>query len=304
MPRTCRRAMFVPLLLLMALILSATSVAAQEYQPQFVITSTQCVNNDGTWEFSVYIGNEGAEALEYRLAPHGGPDEGSSEYNPVVVDEGLLAPNTWEVLARYDLPQVAYYELTINDELVAEWTGSDGMLPCPGLFSDIDVSSVHGEAVYALAERGIITGYADGTFRPHEPVTRAQVATIVAESTGVGGRPDGPFSDVAPGSTHAGAINALAWLGIISGYADGTFRPHEPVTRAQLASIMSLTIGVLGVPDGPFIDVPAGSTHAGAINALAERGIITGYADGTFRPNEPVTRAQTATIMYRSLIKS
>jgi hypothetical protein len=110
--------------------------------------------------------------------------------------------------------------------------------------------------------------------------------------------PGGTFSDVA-GSTHRAGIDAVAEAGIAGGYADGTFRPDLPVTRGQMATFLTRA---LDLPAGAssFPDV-AGSTHRAGIDAVAEAGIAGGYADGTFRPDLPVTRGQMATFLARAL---
>jgi predicted dienelactone hydrolase len=108
------------------------------------------------------------------------------------------------------------------------------------------------------------------------------------------------FSDVDPRSVHHQAIVALATDGIIGGYPDGTFRPGRDVTRAQLAAIVARAAGLPRLGSVPFGDV-TGSPHAPDIAALVAAGIVTGYPDGTFRPNEPVRRDHVAAILARWL---
>src|SRR5829696_5133577 len=92
--------------------------------------------------------------------------------------------------------------------------------------------------------RGIIGGYSDGTFRPSNNVTRGQAAKIVANSAGydeIIPSSQQTFSDVPPNSTFWVYIERVALHGAISGYADGTFRPSNNVTRGQASKIISLT---------------------------------------------------------------
>lgn len=168
-------------------------------------------------------------------------------------------------------------------------------------FSDIDRSFVHTPAIVHLAERGILLGRPDGTFRPFEDLTRGQMASIVARALELEPLATGPFPDVDPEGVHAGAINALAAAEIVQGRPDGTFDLDAGVTRAQLSSMLSLAAGLeLIVSPGPFPDT-AGSVHEPAINALAAAGVIQGFGDGTFRPNVVVNRAQAATFVAGTL---
>jgi hypothetical protein len=173
--------------------------------------------------------------------------------------------------------------------------------PDQGGFWDVSDRSPHANNIYMLTESGVISGYPDGTFRPAQPVTRGQVSTMVVYGFELDAELDpGRFRDVA-GTTHAANIGVLASIGVIEGYPDGTFRPGVAVTRAQAASILARVLEARPVAGTQFPDVPEGATHRGAINALHERGVITGYADGTFRPGDPVQRDQFASMLRRAM---
>ena len=101
-------------------------------------------------------------------------------------------------------------------------------------FTD-DSNSIFENDINAIAEAGITTGYADGTFGPNDPVSRGQMATFLTRALHLPPGPEPAFADVAR-SAHADAIAAVAAAGIASGYTDGTFRPRAPVTRAQMAT--------------------------------------------------------------------
>jgi hypothetical protein len=108
------------------------------------------------------------------------------------------------------------------------------------------------------------------------------------------------FSDVA-GHAHASAIKQVADRRIATGYANGTFRPNRAVTRAQIATFIGRTMGYSPVSGSRYRDVPSNHGHAGYINALASRGIMTGYADGRFRPSDPLSREHMAVVLTRAL---
>jgi hypothetical protein len=172
----------------------------------------------------------------------------------------------------------------------------------PGVdFPDVAATSVHRDNILFLANRAVLQGYDDGTFRPGLSVTRGQLASIMARTAGlapVAGPYD--FTDIA-GTAHAGNIQALADAGIIAGFSDDTFRPSQPVSRAQAASLLGRWLDVEEVATGPFTDVPAGTTHSGYVNALYELGIVNGTSATTYSPGAPLQRQQTASIIARSL---
>ncbi|MBO8126998.1 MAG: S-layer homology domain-containing protein [Firmicutes bacterium] len=97
------------------------------------------------------------------------------------------------------------------------------------------------------------------------------------------------------------AVLSLVDQGVINGYPDGTFRPEKEVTRAEYAKILALAFDISPKPGTDFSDVKTDHWAANYINALAEDGIITGYPDGTFRPNNHITRAEAVTMVARVL---
>jgi acyl-homoserine-lactone acylase len=106
-----------------------------------------------------------------------------------------------------------------------------------GPFVDVSPENPHYGRINGLAAAELIYGLTADTYGPSRPITRGQLASVLARTLGLERLDDGPFSDLG-GSVHAGAINALAAAGIVSGYADGTFRPDQPISRAQTASLV------------------------------------------------------------------
>lgn len=149
-----------------------------------------------------------------------------------------------------------------------------------------------------------LSGYANGTFGPDRNMTRAEVTTMFArlltEKMAADQTYSNTFSDVAKSHWAANYIGYMQQFGIITGYADGSFRPDASVTRAEFAAIASrfekLTEGTKS-----FSDVPSSHWAAKYINFAATRGWVNGYADGTFRPNNSITRAEVAAVTCRLL---
>lgn len=115
----------------------------------------------------------------------------------------------------------------------------------------------------------------------------------------IGPDPTRGFSDIA-GNTHEAAIEAVAAAGIAGGFPDGSFRPASLVTRGQMATFLQRALNLPAAPPAPFADT-AGSAHAAAIDAVFAAGIAGGFEDGTYRPNDPVSRGQMATFLTRAL---
>ena len=152
-----------------------------------------------------------------------------------------------------------------------------------------------------------LVGYTGGTFGPERNMTRAEVTTMFArlltEQIEADKTYSNTFSDVPKGYWAANYIGYMQQFGIITGYSDGSFRPDAPVTRAEFAAIASrfekLTEG-----SKSFADVPDTYWAARYINFAATRGWVTGYSDGTFKPENTITRAEVAAVTCRLLERS
>jgi hypothetical protein len=160
--------------------------------------------------------------------------------------------------------------------------------------------NTHEAAIEALVGRSITDGFPDGTFRPTLAINRGQVATFLARALRLAPVPGKRFDDVGVGFVHEGSINALVDAGVLSGYANGTFRPNEPLRREHMAVIISRALKLAPRPAAAaqFSDV---SAYADEIGAIAHAGITTGRADGTFRPRNAVTRGQMATFLVNAI---
>lgn len=112
------------------------------------------------------------------------------------------------------------------------------------------------------------------------------------------------FKDLPPGYWAVAAIECLTAGGYLKGYDDGTFRPDQPVTRAEFAAML---VHVMGMPDASgteaFSDVRPGDWYYGVVSAGLSGGLISGYSDDRFGPDEPVTREQVASMLGRALAR-
>lgn len=145
-------------------------------------------------------------------------------------------------------------------------------------------------------------GYGNGMFGPNDQMTRAQVAQMfynLLKDKNIVITVN--FSDVQSSDWYATAVNTLASLGIIRGVGDGIFDPNRSITRAEFATIALRFADKTADSTNPFTDVASNDWYYSAVLNAVGFGWITGYSDGTFRPNASITRAEVATIVNRML---
>lgn len=150
-----------------------------------------------------------------------------------------------------------------------------------------------------------IVGYEDGTVRPEGDITRAEVATIffrllTDESRDEYWSQTNDYTDVAEGDWYNNAVSTLSKAGILNGYEDGSFQPNGNITRAEFATIAARFFEATYEGEDLFPDIE-GHWARDYINQAAHAGIVNGYENGTFRPQENITRAEAMTIVNRTL---
>lgn len=174
-------------------------------------------------------------------------------------------------------------------------------------FTDVPTNKPYASAVYQLAERNIIGGYEDGTFKPDAAITRGQAAAIIAkllklDTKNIKKNPG--FKDVPSNLWNFGAIAAVAEKGIFSGYADGRFGPDDKITRAQMASILIKAFDFhyysYSSTGNPFKDIEKLASHQDSVYTLHKLGITSGTSPTTFSPNHPISRAQAAVLIIKT----
>ena len=168
-------------------------------------------------------------------------------------------------------------------------------------FSDDD-GNVHVEAIEAIAAASITLGCGPRLYCPAEEVTRGQFASMMVRAfpDQVPDDADDFFSDD-DGTTHEGAINRLASAAVVDACAPDRFCPGDPLTRAQMATMLARALPGLAPPTQDHFSDDDGAAAETAINALAANGIISGCEPGRFCPDDPVKRDQTATLLAKAL---
>ena len=150
-----------------------------------------------------------------------------------------------------------------------------------------------------------IVGYPDSTVRPQNGITRAEVATIffrllTDETRNANSTKTNSYSDVAEGAWYNHAVSTLSAMGIVKGDSHGKFNPNAPITRAEFAAIAARFDDKANTTAVDFSDI-ASHWAKDEISAAANNGWINGYTDGTFRPNNKITRAEAMTLVNRVL---
>ena len=153
-----------------------------------------------------------------------------------------------------------------------------------------------------------VSGRTATTFVPNGTLTRAEAAKLLyelmtAQAHKQYDRSDNGFSDVPAGKWYAVAVSTLANASAIKGYSNGTFQPGKPINRAEFVTILTGIYGVNTSKGMPFADVGSAWCHDAVATAYAN-GWVGGYADGTFHPNQTITRAEAVTILNRVLGRS
>jgi hypothetical protein len=175
-------------------------------------------------------------------------------------------------------------------------------------FSDVPETYWAYPFINELSKRNMTTGFQDGTFRPDQPVTRAEYATLISKVLPNAQRQPIPFSDVPAGFWGAPAIDEAVKAGFLKGYPNETFQPRQQITKLQV--LLSLVNGFkLAEPANPnaslqpFNDrdqIPAWARSAMA--AATQSGVVVNYPNvGQLGPDRQVTRGEVAAMLYQAL---
>jgi len=173
-----------------------------------------------------------------------------------------------------------------------------------GFTDESEIPSWAEEAIGELMDQGVLSGNDDGSFAPSRQLNRAEVAKVIVLASGVEldtyGGPH--FPDVATSAWFYDYIETMYNYGWIDGYPDGAFRPGNGINRVELAKMVINAFEIdLDTTGGPhFKDVAASDWFYTYAETAYNNGLMSGYSDGTFGPANPVTRAETARVVYDS----
>jgi len=160
------------------------------------------------------------------------------------------------------------------------------------------------ETVVTVYHQNFFIGYPDKPFLPERPISRAEVAGALSRALGLGWSTADPhYADLRYTHWATGFIALMQDEGIMMGDTGGTFRPDAFITRAEAAAVFLRLLDIAPAPAGTasYPDVPADHWAAGVIAAMKNVGLIAGYPDGTFHPNDQIKRSEFAVLACRAL---
>lgn len=224
-----------------------------------------------------------------------------------------MSYSTKRITLYLDRPNISYYSAR---EPMVEYLGTRMAYADPDKGADADIINIYGKQSSSGGTVKVgpqlnrddhvayIMGYPDGTVQPEGEITRAEACTIFFRLLTDSSRDyyfarTNDYSDVNRGDWFNNAISTLSNAGIVTGYNDGTFRPNQPITRGEMAKIIA-NFANLNKGTKSFTDL-SGHWSKTYVELAAGNGWIAGYPDGSFRPDQKITRAETVTMINRVL---
>ena len=224
-----------------------------------------------------------------------------------------MSYSTKRITLYLDRPNISYYSAR---EPMVEYLGTRMAYADPDKGADADIINIYGKQSSSGSTVKVgpqlnrddhvayIMGYPDGTVQPEGEITRAEACTIFFRLLTDSSRDyyfskTNDYTDVNAGDWFNNAISTLSNAGIVTGYNDGTFRPNQPITRGEMAKIIA-NFANLNKGTKSFTDL-SGHWSKTYVELAAGNGWIAGYPDGSFRPDQKITRAETVTMINRVL---
>ena len=250
-------------------------------------------NDKFTWTINENVSNFAPVQLSYQVKLVNA-NTAAGTYKVLTNEYAKLTP-------KNSAGQVGMERTFNNPEVSYTVSGGSGGSHKPTVTIPDDVpTGLNGKDHYAY-----VVGYPDGMVYPQKNITRAEVATIFFrllkdETREANMTKSNSYNDMKDGAWYTCAVSTLSKMGIIKGYEDGSFKPDASISRAEFAAIAARFD-----PDGDktpatFSDV---SSHwaKDEISIAANHGWIKGYEDGSFKPDQKITRAETMTLVNRVL---
>ena len=182
--------------------------------------------------------------------------------------------------------------------------------PTTEAFSDVPLSHWAYDVISQMSSAGYVYGYPDGTFKPDNTITRAEFVTVIDRVLDLQAyNPATPdFYDVSPGDWFYTSVESSFKAGLIKGYGDGIFGPGRSITREELATLMVNALGKQGEAAASINESTAFTDDAGisswargSIVVAVKYGLLKGYPDGSFQPQNNATRAEACTMISNFL---
>jgi len=277
---------------------STTGSGSTNYQPTYMVPGSNVGNVYGTSSSgSTSTATSGSNVLPTNNVPAG------QECNVYGCTNGYYGTGNGNPLPTNNVP--AGQECNVYG-----CNGTPGVSACSNRLYPRDIDG-HWAEIYIrrLYDLCIVEGYGDGTYRPNQDVSRAELVKMALYAAGIAPNTvcydadcGSPFNDL---DMWQGRWIRSAWdRGIVQGYGDNTFRPNQDMTRAEATKVILSAFGYsqLSTDHSFFKDVSGWST--GWIEQAHELGIVSGIGNGNFDPDRPITRAEAAKIIVKTLEKA
>lgn len=212
----------------------------------------------------------------------------------------LSSMTSWEGIRKMKRSGMAAVMAVVMLFSTLLWGGGQATAT-PKVFTDVSEDFWAKKEIDYLTERQIINGYPDGRFGVSDPITRAQAAVMMIRALGwgVSAQDDPGYPDVNPSHWAYNEIAMMKHTGIFA--PEGYFEPDKHVTRAEMADMLVKTFDLHSVSGAKFSDIGREHWAYDAVNILATNRITTGYADGSFRPENEVNRTEFSVFVARAL---
>lgn len=238
----------------------------------------------------------------------------TTDSSQVVVENGAVAPGVTPQTGVGTQAGVGPQTTVIPAPVVVPAPSPEASIVVPSAspaavaFPDVPSDYWAYPFIAGLSQRGMISGFSGGEFRPDQPVTRTEYAALIEKILPDAQQATIGFNDVPPGFWGTQAIDQSVKAGFLKGYPDATFQPEQPISRMQV--LLSLVNGFqLPKPADPdaaiqrFQDrdqIPDWAKPA--VGAATQSGVVVNHPNlDQFNPNQPATRAEVAAMLYQAL---
>ena len=210
------------------------------------------------------------------------------------------AANKWET---YKTKGTYQFTFSYTDSKGVKKTENLSIKVDEPAFPDVTMSSWFAPYISYLYSNDMMSGYTDGTFKPRKEITRAEALILIGRAQGLDGKARNTvFKDVSVNNAASGYIQSAYEKGILAGFPDGTFRPYQSVTRAEMALLIQSTykFDYDATAEMPFTDVHAGMASYEAIQAMTQQGITLGISETAFGPSQYMNRYSFSVFLARA----
>ncbi|WP_077074337.1 S-layer homology domain-containing protein [Aedoeadaptatus urinae] len=261
-----------------------------------VVINPQPEGSELTFIFKTKAGED-----EVRAVVKKNPTTNSSSataQNKTKIDDYLRVLSSVNMSGREKLAQLQVNAAVATGQFILAKDNADGT----------EIAGAENTLAEAMkvARPAYFSGYPNGKFLPKKAMTRAEVSAVFARVASGKKELAGftSFKDVDDSQWFAASVGYMEKRGLISGYKDGTFKPHQSITRAEFARILAAYANLTPTAGTSFTDVKSNHWAKGYIGAVQEAGLMSGKGKGRFAPSAKITRQEVCTALNKALSRT